>query len=880
MSWNLVVRDETSMIKNSNWPVLKSYSGQNLRKIALPLGGIGTGTISLGGKGDLRDWEVVNRPGKGFQPEYSFFCIRAAVPGEKPQLKILEGPIDPSDYEGAFGAKVNHHGLPRFRECNFEAAYPLGQVILSDPDFPVDVRLKAFNPLVPTDISTSSVPMAILKYIVENKSSKPLEISISGHLQNFIGEDGSINELVASKSHPYRNDAHSYREGYELFDNFNTYLQEQNVKGVFLDSHGVSKESERYGTLALAILNGQDVTYRDAWANYSWGDALLEMWDDFAEDGKLSNLVSESDTVPEQVSSEEKLFKTPLPVASIADFRVLQPGEITEFNFLISWSFPNRHAWLSTKDGDMSEAPYSTDVVGNHYSTLYRDAWDVVMQHKDNLTRYEIETLKFVQAVCDADMPEAIKEAALFNLSTLRSQTLFRTSDGHYFGWEGIGDHNGSCHGSCTHVWNYEQATAHLFGAMAMDMRELEFTEAMHANGLMSFRIGLPLEKYANVWGVAAADGQMGAIMKLFREWRLSGDTEWLRKLWPAAKIAMEFCWISGGWDADQDGVMEGAQHNTMDVEYFGPNPQVGLWYLGALKASSKMAIAVGDQNFADKCSDLFSRGSAWIDANLFNGEYYEQIIIPPMTVSAIAKGLRHESGATNMADPEFQIGKGCLIDQLVGQYFADVCGLGNLVDVEKQRITLESIYKFNHRNEFYSEFNQMRNFVLGDEKGLLMASYPHGSRPKRPFPYFNEVMTGFEYTAAIGMIYQGLADKGIQVIENIRSRYDGYKRNPFNEAECGYHYARAMASWGALLAWTGQQYDAGDGFLTFTSVTSKPIPWFTGFGWGTIQRSGNKLHLIVNAGQIFLTHIGVGGSVVRALPNSGFFVAGESLEF
>ena len=140
--------------------------------------------------------------------------------------------------------------------------------------------------------------------------------------------------------------------------------------------------------------------------------------------------------------------------------------------------------------------------------------------------------------------------------------------------------------------------------------------------------------------------------------------------------------------------------------------------------------------------------------------------------------------------------------------------------------------------------------------------------------------MTGFEYTAAIGMIYQGLADKGTQVIENIRSRYDGYKRNPFNEAECGYHYARAMASWGALLAWTGQQYNAADGFLTFTSVTSKPIPWFTGFGWGTIQRSGNKLNLIVNAGQIFLTHISVGGSAVRALPNSGFFVAGESLEF
>lgn len=868
------------MTVTCNWPVLRSYSGQNLRKVALPLGGIGTGTISLGGKGDLRDWEVLNRPGKGFQPEYSFFCIRTAVPGQEPQLKILEGPIDPSEYEGAFGTKANHHGLPRFRECSFEAAYPLGQVVLRDPEFPVTVRLKAFNPLIPTDVSASSIPIVVLKYVVENKSSKPLEISISGHLQNFIGEDGSIREFVPSNSHPYRNDSHSYREGYELFDNFNTYMEELNVKGIFLDSHGVSKESERYGTVALAILDGQDVTYREEWANYSWGDALLEMWDDFADDGKLSNLVSKSGSESKQVNSKGKLFETPLPIASIADFRILQPGEITEFDFVISWNFPNRHAWLSNEDGDMSEAPYSQDVVGNHYSTLYQDAWDVVIQHKNQLKSYELETLKFVQAVCDADMPEVIKEAALFNLSTLRSQTLFRTSDGHYFGWEGIGDHNGSCHGSCTHVWNYEQATAHLFGAMAMDMRELEFTEAMHANGLMSFRIGLPLEKHAKAWGVAAADGQMGAIMKLFREWRLSGDTEWMRKLWPAAKNAMGFCWIPGGWDADQDGVMEGAQHNTMDVEYFGPNPQVGLWYLGALKAISEMASAVGDQSFATKCSDLYSRGSEWIDANLFNGEFYEQKIIPPMTAGAIAEGLRHESGATNMADPEFQIGKGCLIDQLVGQYLADVCGLGPLVDPKNQLITLESIYKYNSRDQFYSEFNQMRNFVLGDEKGLLMATYPHGGRPRRPFPYFNEVMTGFEYTVAIGMIYQGLTEKATQVIENIRSRYDGYKRNPFNEAECGHHYARAMASWGALLAWTGQQYDARDGFLTFTRATSEPTPWFTGFGWGTIQKRGEKLHLTVNAGEIYLTHIGINGSSARALPVSGLFAAGQSLEF
>ena len=852
------------MRDSSLWPILRTYTGDYLRKIALPLGGIGTGTVSLGGRGDLRDWEVMNRPAKGFQPQYSFFCIRVAESDKAPIVRILEGPIDTSEYEGPFGSRANHHGMPRFRECTFEAAYPFSQVILTDPNIPVVVRLKAFNPLAPVDISTSSVPMAILRYVVENKSTSSLEVSISGNLQNFVGED----------------DAHPYREGFEKFDNFNTYLSAGNVSGIVLDSHGVPKDSERYGTVALAILNGQDVTYRNEWANYSWGDSLLEMWDDFAEDGKLSVAASTHGSTDDELSSKPKPFETSLPVASIADFRVLRPGEIAEFEFLISWSFPNRHAWLSTEDGDMSMAPYSEDVVGNYYSTLYANAWDVILKHKDQLRDYEKQTLKFVNSICEADIPTSIKEAALFNLSTLRSQTLFQTRDGHYLAWEGVGDHGGSCHGSCTHVWNYEQATAHLFGVMAKDMRELEFTEAMRPNGLMSFRIGLPFEKYATVWGLAAADGQMGAIMKLYREWRLSGDLEWMRGLWLGAKSAMEFCWIPGGWDADQDGVMEGAQHNTMDVEYFGPNPQMGLWYLGALKATAEMAKAVGEEEFADKCNDLFIRGSAWIDENLFNGEYYEHIIAPPKDAKSIAEGLRHPTaGAVNLSDPDFQIGRGCLVDQLVGQYLANICGLGYLVDADKQRVTLESIYKYNNRDEFFSEFNHMRNFVLGDEHGLLMATYPRGGRPKRPFPYFNEVMTGFEYTAAIGMIYEGLTELGVQVIDNIRSRYDGYKRNPFNEAECGHHYARAMASWGALLAWTGQQYDGRTGALAVAGETTKPIPWFTGFAWGTICRRGDLLHVVVEAGEIYLTGLQVGDSGLRALPKPGIFSQGQEID-
>ena len=203
-----------------------------------------------------------------------------------------------------------------------------------------------------------------------------------------------------------------------------------------------------------------------------------------------------------------------------------------------------------------------------------------------------------------------MKEAALFNLSTLRTQTCFRTPDGRFFGWEGCADNAGCCHGSCTHVWNYEQATAFLFGALARACARSSSSTPPSDDGHMSFRVDLPLGR-AQEFGLAAADGQMGCIMKLYRDWQLSGDEALAAALWPKVRKALEFCWIPGGWDADRDGVMEGCQHNTMDVEYYGPNPQMGLWYLGALRAAEEMARHLGETDFAARVPALFERGRA-----------------------------------------------------------------------------------------------------------------------------------------------------------------------------------------------------------------------------------------------------------------------------
>jgi uncharacterized protein (DUF608 family) len=788
---------------NLGWPVLKYYDATHLARIAMPIGGIGTGTVSLGGRGDLRDWELMNRPAKGFVPigqAAPFFALYLDRPNQAAIVRALEGPLDPKDYEGSHGSPAPNHGLPRFRQCAFAAAYPLGQVRLADPDLPVEVRLEAFNPMIPGDADASGLPVAVLRYALHNTTDKPITAAVCGCVPNFIGIDGWDQER------DWKGDFQSTGAK----GNRNQFKTSSGLQGLFMDSEGVDRLAPQWGTMALVTTAKQPVSYRTQWPSRSWGGALLDFWQDLSDDGSA------------QDSSAETMD---MPMGSLAVKLLLPPHTTQSVTFLLCWHFPNRYDW--------SAPSASAKRIGNYYTGQFQDAWDVAEKVAPRLAELENMTVKFVTAFCESDLPEEVKEAALFNLSTLRTQTCFRIEQGPLFGWEGCGDRKGCCHGSCTHVWNYEQATAFLYGSLAMTMRQVEFGHATDESGLMSFRAGLPLVD-AKRFGKAAADGQMGCIMKMYRDWQLSGDDGQLRTLWPGVKKALQFCWIPGGWDADRDGVMEGCQHNTMDVEYYGPNPQMGFWYLGALRAAAAMAVHVGDNDFATTCARLGDQGREWIDRHLFNGEYYVQQIRLPKDPSEIAPSLRIGMGAQNIFSPDFQLGTGCLVDQLVGQLMAHVCGLGYLARPENIRCALASILKYNLRSGLHDHFNNMRSFVVGDENALLMASFPK-DRPPFPFPYFREAMTGFEYTAAIGLLYEGQHAGGLKCVRNIRARYDGKKRSPFDEAECGHHYARAMVSWAAVLALTGFQYSAVEKKITFASQDGTFF-WSNGYAWGTCR--------------------------------------------
>ena len=345
------------------------------------------------------------------------------------------------------------------------------------------------------------------------------------------------------------------------------------------------------------------------------------------------------------------------------------------------------------------------------------------------------------------------------------SERMNPTKDGAFYAFEGTGDDHGCCPLNCTHVWNYEQTLAFLFPALERTMREVDFGHNTDDDGFMVFRSRIPLGTPKWDFPHAAADGQMGTVVKLYREWQLSGDLEFLRRLWPKAKAALEFAWRD--WDPDRDGVMEGVQHNTYDIEFRGPNPMMGAIYLTALQCASEMARAVGDDSVAETYARLAEQGRGALDRETWNGEYYVQAF-------------------DRAQEEKYQVGAGCLSDQLLGQWMAHVVDQGYVLPEGHVKSAIHAVYRHNFNETFEDHANPQRIYALGDEGGLLLCSWPRGRRPLLPFVYSDEVWTGIEYQVAAHLIYEGYVDEGVRIVRAVRNRYDGQRRNPWNEVECG----------------------------------------------------------------------------------------------
>lgn len=393
--------------------------------------------------------------------------------------------------------------------------------------------------------------------------------------------------------------------------------------------------------------------------------------------------------------------------------------------------------------------------------------------------------------------------------------------DGMVAGFEGCGENRGCCPMNCTHVWNYVQSMAYLFPELERNIRHTDLAVIMQPNGMIPHRTNTPT--FLKHTERDAIDGQAGEILKVYREYLMSLDKQFLDEYWQQLKRAMSY--LTELCDTKKQGMLEGEQWNTYDLSLYGANSFVSSLYLVALRAMEELAIIQTEPELANQYRLLFDNGMKLLDKTLWNGEYYIQKV-------------------DSKKYPTLQYVKGCLSDQVVGQWWAHILGLGYILPPEHIKKTLQSIFKYNWRKDFTDFKHDQRVFAEGTEAGLLNCTWPKGGRPKEPILYCDEVWTGVEYQVATHLIYEGFLELGLQIVKAARERYNGIKRNPWNEIECGDHYARAMSSWSLLLALSGFIHNGPEKMIGFNpKLTPEDFKSFytTANAWGSFSQKRTK---------------------------------------
>jgi non-lysosomal glucosylceramidase len=821
------------------------YSGRRLREISFPLGGIGSGCIGLAGNGRLVDWEIFNRPNKGSVNGFSHIAVKAERGGRVLDARVLAGDFQPP-YSGQYGKEKfrgfgygpyseTMAGFPHFEKVRFDGTFPTARIDFSDPAFPGRANLLAFNPFIPLNDRDSSIPAAFFEISLRNTDKAPLDYTVCFSVKNPFDEKAS-----------------------------STAWAEEGLAGIAMGSDAFDDGDVRYGDVRYGDMtlctDAARFSAQESWYRSGWFDPQTVFWQEFCAPGPLRGRAC-----PEGEKGG---------MSSLAAHLSAQPGETVSARFVLSWNFPNnQNYWDPVKCGGTQK----NAVWKNYYAVLFRDSRESGEYSLRNWERLYKETELFRRALYSSTLSVSVLDAVGSNLAVLKSPTVLRLEDGSFYGWEGVHEQAGSCEGSCTHVWNYACALPFLFPKLEKSMRSLDYKYNQREDGGMVFRLKLPPGR--EKWNFRpCADGQFGGVVKTYRDWKICGDDEWLRRLWPQVRRSIEFAWSednADAWDRDRDGVLEGRQHHTLDMELFGPSSWLEGFYLAALRAGAEMAQAVGDDEAGKIFSSLFERGRKWTEENLFNGEYYQQktdlrdrslLERFERPDDAMISGGSSVTGTywnSENGELKYQIGGGCEIDQVCAQWHADIAGLGRIFRSDRTRTALKSLFE-NNFLRMRDICNPCRVFAVNDEKGLVICTWPHeGEKPEVPIPYAQECMTGYEYAAAAQMIYEGLPDEGLEIVRAVRGRYDGEKRNPWNEIECGSNYARSMASYSLLLAASGFSFDMTRGMIGFAPRLGSKKPvfrclWSLEPAWGIFESRPGKTVIRVLRGSLSLREVRV----------------------
>ncbi len=782
----------------------ETFKDEELKYIGMPIGGIACGQLYLGGDGKLWLWNIfhtkyhrnpdsqlltaMEQGGHYAYPENTF---------KKEQRSVEQG----------VAIKVNHNGKETiktlnsngFEDISFRGEYPICKIEYKDVDLPVNINLEAFSPFIPGELEKSSNPCTLFNYTVKNTSSETVEVSLASWLENAVN--------------PYDIDTARGKRTAKL-------TASNNRKTIFYASES-SKNSKApkleyqhgFGSMSLSLYN-PSVNSQFALNVGAVSDAKA-----------IFNSIENSDHIKEK---ESQLNETEL--STLSDSFSLKPGEEKEITFVLGWYFPH----LNLQEEYPKKEIRNIDGVQDlklHYFNRFKSADEVANYICNNFNELAVVTRLWNKTWYDSSLPYWLLDRSFIALNCMATSTVLWLSNNRLWAWEGVE----CCPGTCTHVWQYAQALAHIFPEAERNFRELTDLSSLGLNpdGSLRHRAELNHE--------VAHDGHCGTIMRLYREHKKSSDTKFLEINYSKIKMMVQFIIDE---DKNKDGLLAGKQTNTLDAAWYGPMGWLSSLYLGALAAGKQMALEMEDGLFEQECNELLTKGRKNIVDEVYNGEYF------------IHKPDKNHPEAINSND-------GCHIDQVLGQSFAHLIGIEERVVPKMETISaLESIWKYNFAPDAFDY--QLRHKVIKGpriyatqgEAATLMCTWPNGGddkavpgmdkRPSNPIGYsgpgiyFDEAMNGFEYQVASHMIYEGLLEKGLATAKVIHDRYNALKRNPFNEIECSDHYSRSMASYGVYLASSGFEYHGPKGSLTLAPRLQKEdfkAAFTTAEGWGSFQQ-------------------------------------------
>ena len=690
---------------------------------------------------------------------------------------------------------------------------------MHDPDVPLEVEICGWSPFEPGNADAASLPVAALEYRFINRSASEVQAVFSWNALNFMAVSGS--RRTASPTAADKPPAVSA------------------IPGGFVLSSGSNPEAPQDEAAFAAAVSDPNVKVNHAWFRGGWFDSLTMAWKDIAQ-----GACYDRPPITEGSPSPGGTLFVPLTIAA---------GGTQTVVLRLSWYAGQ----TSLRVGKDAEPAPQSGTYRPWYAGKFHDIGEVTTYWHDHYDELRQASERFSDCFYDSTLPPEVIDAVAANLTILKSPTVLRQEDGRLWAWEGCNDRAGCCAGSCTHVWNYAQALPHLFPALERTLRETEFGPSQDDRGHQQFRSALPIRPVAHDFH-AAADGQLGGILKVHRDWRIGGDTQWLRGLWPKVKASLDYC--IEVWDPGHKGWLEEPHHNTYDIEFWGPDGMCTSFYLAALRAAERMGQALGED--VSRYTAILQQGLRRTEEELFNGEYFIQKIEwknlqakNPLEISSMVGAYSPEARTLlEQEGPKYQYGTGCLSDGVLGAWLARVSGVGPVLDPQKEASHVKAVHRYNLKRDLTSHANPQRpSYACGREGGLLLCTWPQGGELSLPFVYSNEVWTGIEYQVASHLMLLGMVEEGLEIVRFCRDRYDGRVRNPFNEYECGHWYARAMSSYALLQGLSGARYDAVEKILYLQPSMRGDFRCFlsTATGYGTVGVKDGQPFLEVKSGAI-----------------------------